>query len=373
MTKKIIMLGRVRSNIKAGIPSHVFSIIKSFENESDIRFINVVPSINKNLAKKIKLVRLTNYSYEIECKSFFIKKTLGISFIYFYVLLKIIKKNPISKLHLHLPDPLSMLFVIIFAKRKKIIATYHADLINKGIFSYIYKTFLNLLISKNCFFVFPTEKHISSTLLAKKNIKSRVLPFIFKKPKFSNRDLELIKNKFNSKETKLLFVGRHVPYKGVDVLIKAFKDIKKNEKLSLKIVGKGPLTKKLKNLAGNDERIHFLGEVDEFILNKLYCEAHIFVLPSISKAEAFGIVQVEAMMRSCLCLCSYLNNGVNVVNKEGISGRSFKIKKVDELKNLIVEFSENLDKRNSFMKNASIYSFNTFASKSLLYDYKSIY
>ena len=71
------------------------------------------------------------------------------------------------------------------------------------------------------------------------------------------------------------------------------------------------------------KRILFLGEIDDQELKLQYANSHLFILPSISKAEAFGIVQVEAMMYSCLCLSSFLDNGVNVVNRENVSGMSF--------------------------------------------------
>ena len=96
-------------------------------------------------------------------------------------------------------------------------------------------------------------------------------------------------------------------------------------------------------------------------------------MPSISRAEAFGIVQVEAMMRSCLCITSFLNNGVNVVNRENVSGMSFKVKDYKELSNLIFKFSQDIELRNLFMRNACQYSLKTFASKYLLNQYKSIY
>ena len=289
------------------------------------------------------------------------------------VILSYLSKYPDAPIHIHLPDPITILIVLAFTKKRKIIATYHADLLNKGIFSLLYKFLINLLIFKKCLFVFPTSKHLSSTFLANKKIQSRILPFIFSNVHFSKLESKYINNKLVSKETKLLFVGRHVPYKGIETLLKAFKTIKNEYKVSLTIVGKGPLTASLKKIAKNDFRIKFVGEISDKELSLLYCESHIFLLPSINRAEAFGIVQVEAMLRYCMCISSFLDNGVNIVNKDFISGRSFNPYDYKKLKELIIFYTINLEKRNELMKSAFHYAVNTFASNSLIKDYKSIY
>ena len=59
-----------------------------------------------------------------------------------------------------------------------------------------------------------------------------------------------IKEKFRHNQTRCLFVGRHVTYKGIEVLIKAFKHLNKDTNVLLNIIGEGPLTKKLKEYAG---------------------------------------------------------------------------------------------------------------------------
>ncbi len=371
---KIIMLGRVSIRVRGGIPSHVKSILETFNNDKEISFINLVPSLNKNQKTKIESYEYLSNSKEIVCKSFFIRKTFAISFQFLKSFLFLLKEYPDAPIHLHLPDPLSIITVILFSNKRKLIATYHADLIGKGkIFIEIYKLFLKFLVRRNCLFLFPTQKHISSTYIKKINPRKKILPFIFKKPSFSIIEKKKIKEKFIDNQTRCLFVGRHVSYKGIEVLIEAFKQISKDTNVLLNIIGEGPLTKKLKEYAGDEKRILFLGEIDDQELKLQYANSHLFILPSISKAEAFGIVQVEAMMYSCLCLSSFLNNGVNVVNRENVSGMSFPPYDSKKLGKLITYFSKNVVQRNKFMKNAKKYSLATFASDSLKMQYKSIY
>jgi rhamnosyl/mannosyltransferase len=104
---------------------------------------------------------------------------------------------------------------------------------------------------------------------------------------------------FHPSDTLLLFVGRLVPYKGLDTLIHTFHRIhQQHPSTHLAIVGSGPLNSPLFQLStelGLDATVHFLGVLPRRRLRDIYTACDIFVLPSRSRSEAFGIVQLEAM------------------------------------------------------------------------------
>lgn len=89
----------------------------------------------------------------------------------------------------------------------------------------------------------------------------------------------------NTKEY-FLMVGRLIAYKRHDIAIKAFNVLG----LPLKIIGRGPELKRLKDLAGPN--IEFLGRVSDKDLPKYYSECRAFIFP---QEEDFGIVAIEAM------------------------------------------------------------------------------
>src|SRR5262249_10915398 len=92
----------------------------------------------------------------------------------------------------------------------------------------------------------------------------------------------------------ILAVGRLIYYKGFDYLLRAMPLI--NGKLIL--IGDGPLRARLERNAadlGVRERVIFAGELDNSELAPYYHAADVFVLPSVERTEAFGIVQLEAM------------------------------------------------------------------------------
>lgn len=103
-------------------------------------------------------------------------------------------------------------------------------------------------------------------------------------------------------EPYILCVGRHVPKKGIDVLLRAFSRMtKKHQALSLLQVGSGPLTGTLKTLAhtlGIEARVRFLGAQPHDKVVELMRGARVFALPSQEArngdSEALGIVFNEA-------------------------------------------------------------------------------
>ena len=96
------------------------------------------------------------------------------------------------------------------------------------------------------------------------------------------------KNNLPKGQIVLLSVGRHVPRKNFDLVIKAIKAIKeiRNMRPSLKIqyflIGEDPETQYLKNLANHlnlENEVIFLGSCDSTTRNKFYKMSDIFLMP----------------------------------------------------------------------------------------------
>lgn len=99
----------------------------------------------------------------------------------------------------------------------------------------------------------------------------------------------------------ILFVGKLIPQKGLDILIEAAK-LLKNRDLSFKIlvVGTGPEREELDVLVQKyelAEQIRFEGVKSQQELFLYYNAADLFALPS--AMESFGLVFVEAMLCGC--------------------------------------------------------------------------
>lgn len=92
----------------------------------------------------------------------------------------------------------------------------------------------------------------------------------------------------------VLTIGRLVRYKGLDILLRAMQELD----AQLVVIGEGPLEMDLKQLAsstGLGARVTFAGRLTRSDMKSYLHAACVFAFPSVTSAEAFGIVQLEAM------------------------------------------------------------------------------
>lgn len=143
-----------------------------------------------------------------------------------------------------------------------------------------------------------------------------------------------------SRRPLALFVGRLVAYKGVDILLRAIVDTD----VRAVIVGDGPLLPMLTELArdlGIADRVRFAGNASPAELTALYNACDLFVLPSVTRAEAFGMVQIEAMSCGKPVICTDLPSGVPWVNQHGETGLVVPASDVRALRDAIRTLAEN--------------------------------
>jgi rhamnosyl/mannosyltransferase len=115
----------------------------------------------------------------------------------------------------------------------------------------------------------------------------------------------------------VMATGRLVPYKGFDVLIEALRRVD----ATAVIVGEGPLRHDLLRLAqqrGVAERVILAGMLSRDDLKVHLHAAQLYAFPSVSAAEAFGIVQIEAMAVGLPIVNTDLPTGVPHVARHGL-------------------------------------------------------
>lgn len=132
-------------------------------------------------------------------------------------------------------------------------------------------------------------------------------------------DAERFQSKANkSRRFSVLFVGQLRPYKGVDVLLRAWRYV---DDADLHILGDGHQRRELEALAAKLKlrSVYFHGAVSEKQLKKFYARSHVLVLPSTRKAEAFGLVLLEGMAAGCVPVATNLPGVADVVSTSGFT------------------------------------------------------
>lgn len=127
-----------------------------------------------------------------------------------------------------------------------------------------------------------------------------------------------------------LVVSRLVPYKRIDLAIKACNQLK----LPLVVIGTGSEEKKLKRLAG--PTVKFTGYLTDQELVEYYRNAKAFIMP---QEEDFGLTAVEALSLR-VPVISFKYSGAAEIVKDGKTGVLFEKQSVDSLINALRKFDK---------------------------------
>ena len=316
MAFKQLLLSRAPLSLQAGIPKYCLNL--SLRNDY-ISTTSLSYSISREqnfdcVNSQLNLIELQSRS-QLICSSF------GLSFKYLLLFFRCLRDSDF--VHLQHPDPVSaLLSLFLIIVRKPFFITWHAE---------VYQTYLlaRILLPVDLLLaLFATHLFTFSPL----HLASfRFLSLRYFQKKISIIPLGCVSTKDISASSKpspclsdnikLICVGRLVGYKGFEYAITAISILPAN--YSLTIVGDGPLLQTLTTLSQRlsvANRVSILPETSDDTKFCLLDAAHIFLLPSITQSEAFGIAQVEAMSRGLPVVASDLGNGVNYVNINDFTG-----------------------------------------------------
>ena len=246
----------------------------------------------------------------------------AISLTYFMVLRKVIKRFRPDIIHFHWANPFPAAILLpLIPKDVKLIIHWHMDIIKqRKIYRFIKPIEERLLKRADMVVVTSPQYRDGSVPLQPFKEKVRVVPngigtSSLKKP--LKAEIDAVKGKYGGKKI-VFFVGRHILYKGLTYLIEAEKYIKSD--CVFVIAGDGPLSKQLM-ASCQSERVFFVGRLSDELLTRYYYAASVFVFPSITKNEAFGMALAEAMYCYTPAVTFTISgSGVNWVNLNEVTG-----------------------------------------------------
>lgn len=241
---------------------------------------------------------------------------------------KVLLKNPCDIVHAHIPPP----FVEFFSARSRnktkipLVLTYHCDLelpnfLNKFISGFYRRTFGHYSLIHTDKIIVTTNTY-AATSRSVWHFKPVVVPNAVNAKDFNPEvDGSMIRKRHNLDGKKVvLYVGRIKFHKGIEYFVSAAKFFKNDTKFL--IVGSGDYEPVIKDIIKNlnlEDRVILVGKVPADELALYYAACDVFVLPSLTRLEAFGIVGLEAMSSGKPVIISDIP-GVREVIKNGREG-----------------------------------------------------
>ncbi|HEX6289072.1 MAG TPA: glycosyltransferase [Herpetosiphonaceae bacterium] len=226
--------------------------------------------------------------------------------------------------NLHMPYPPGDLAAHAI-KDAPLVVTYHSDIVRQRKLLRLYRPLLEWTLRRSKRIIATSEPYVqSSPFLRRYAAKCRIVPLSVDAARFADvaeAGVAALRRRYtrSAGDCLILSVGVLRYYKGLHILLDALTQLD----ATLLIVGAGPEEQRLRDLAqafGIARRVHFAGHVPDADLPTYYRAADVFVLASHLRAEAFGIVQLEAMAAGCPVVSTDLGTGTSVVNQHGVSG-----------------------------------------------------
>lgn len=263
------------------------------------------------------------------------KKSLDALIYSFVASLKVLFKK-YDVIHYHALGPSVMLLIPKLFKRKtKIVATVHGldwQRAKWGGFGTKYLKFGEKVIAKHADEVIVLSKNMQQYFLDNYNRQTAYIPNGI--PENKKLKPNLILDKYGlTEQSYILFLSRIVPEKGLHYLIDAYNQLNTDKKLV--IAGASSNTNEYYNSivekAKDNPNIIMTGFVSGDLLNELYTNAAVFVLPS--EIEGMPLVLLEAMSYDIPILASNIPENTEIIGKEN----TFITQNVPDLKKRLEE------------------------------------
>lgn len=344
---RVLCFGRFCDEVPGGTQSHVESLCHSLKDS--IEFVNLVPSRDRKTAifhnGAAQVHRMAGYS---------VGNSVSLSWRMVLQAVLLHRKHKFDLIHLHFPDPMSHIASWFLPSSIPRVISWHADILRQRKLLFFYKPFLIRALNSASAVLVATPAHVTSSLflpLMRDKSRLKVVPYGIDPTRFQQLGenaqsvIAPIVHKLNGR-TLVFALGRHVYYKGFDILIAAMAQAQGS--CFLVLGGNGPLTPELKSQVkqlGLEQSVHFAGYIPNQDLPAWFSAADIFCLPSIAKTEAFGLVQLEAMAAGTPVVSTMLNNGVDYVNEHETTGLVIQPSDTNQLANALLMLADRPDLR----------------------------
>lgn len=233
---------------------------------------------------------------------------------------KLLRSCGADLLHFHMPNPFGEMAFQYSRAQMPMIATYHADIIGRRLVLPFFAPFRSrFLKSARLLVVSSANLRDGARPLHKHRNKVVVIPFGVDPSQWSQRPPSADRICEEYPGPLLVALGRLAYYKGIEVLIDAMMNIE----ATCLVVGDGPKRFELEEKVGRlrlAHKVRFIGEVPDDQRTGYYHAADLFVMPSTSRAETFGISMLEAMACGTPAISTEVGTGTSWLNQNDQTG-----------------------------------------------------
>ena len=222
---------------------------------------------------------------------------------------------------LHHPFPLGFLAYLLAGRGKPMAVWYHADITRQRVTGFLLRPLIRECLRRAKVILAASEALTRTALVSPYREKCRVVPFGIDGAWAAEDDAitqEAAALRAAHPGKLVLSFGRLVSYKGLPYLLRAMASV---PDATLLLVGDGPDEAELRALAEElaiGDRVAFMPGPPDARPYFLACD--IFVLPSVTPAEAFAVTQLEAMAYGKPVINTSLPTGVPEVSLDGETG-----------------------------------------------------
>lgn len=344
---RVLQINKLYSPWIGGIESVVKDTAEALNDKTDMTVL-VCKDKGKGVTERINGVKV------VRAGSLGIKFSMPLS-VTFPFLVRKYSKN-VDVIILHDPFPLGDLTLLLSGFKGKVIVWWHSDIVRQKKLLKLISPMIHSLLRRADVIFTTSEGYINgSAFISHYREKCRIIPYGIDIDKYlSVRKTPFLTDMLHHKDSiKLLFVGRFVYYKGVNFLLEAMKSVSGTE---LFMVGSGADEAKLKEYAeknGLSDKVHFLAPLSDDELKTAFADCDIFVFPSVEKSEAFGIVQLEAMIYGKPVINTCLNTSVEYVSIDNVTGITIPPKDSRVLSEAVSKLVADPELRRQMGKNAA--------------------
>ncbi|PYR80284.1 MAG: hypothetical protein DMF87_09360 [Acidobacteria bacterium] len=305
---RVLHLGKFYPPHRGGMETHLAALIPALRSFADVEVIVASESRRTtvdhvNGVEITRAARLATVAATPICPSLF----------------QLVRSARADIIHIHHPNPFAMFVHLTVAPTTPLVITYHTDIVRQRVLGQAVRPLLAASFAQARAVLVTSPAYLeSSAVLNRLRGKSHVVTLGIDVQEFADvapSDVDAVKRKHAG--PIVLAVGRLVYYKGFDHLIDAMRTVQ----ATLIIVGTGPMQHELEAraaAAGVARKVVFAGDVAD--VKPYYAAADVFVLPSVARSEAFGIVQLEAMAAGVPVVNTGIDTGVAFVSRHEQTG-----------------------------------------------------